>query len=81
MALSDYPEDVIENIKMLEQNGMYSKYGFYEAIDYTPERVAKNKKFELVKTYMAHHQALILLSINNFLNNNILQKRFLKIQK
>ena len=76
MALPDYPEDVIENIKGLEQNGMYSKYGFYEAIDYTPERVSKNKKFELVKTYMAHHQALILLSINNFFNNNVLQERF-----
>ena len=25
---------------------------------------------------MAHHQGLILLSINNYLNNNILQKRF-----
>ena len=27
---------------------------------------------------MAHHQALILLSINNFLKGNILQKRFMK---
>ena len=27
---------------------------------------------------MAHHQALILLSINNLINNNILQKRFMK---
>lgn len=26
---------------------------------------------------MAHHQALILLSINNLINNNILQKRFM----
>ena len=27
---------------------------------------------------MAHHQSLILLSINNLFNNNILQKRFIK---
>lgn len=27
---------------------------------------------------MAHHQALILLSINNLINNNILQKRFME---
>lgn len=27
---------------------------------------------------MAHHQSLILLSINNLINNNILQKRFMK---
>lgn len=27
---------------------------------------------------MAHHQALILLSINNLINDNIIQKRFMK---
>ncbi len=27
---------------------------------------------------MAHHQALILLAINNLLNNNILQERFME---
>lgn len=76
MAITDEPEDVIKNMKRLEKSGMYQKYGFYEAIDYTPDRLMKDKKYEVVKTYMAHHQALILLSINNFLNDNILQKRF-----
>ena len=78
MALSDEPQEVIKNIKRLEKNGMYDKYGFFEAIDFTPERISGNKKYEIIKTYMAHHQALILLSINNFINNNILQKRFYK---
>ena len=78
MALSDCPEDVINNIKILENKGMYNKYGFYESIDYTPDRISKNKTYEIVKTYMAHHQALILLSINNFINDSILQKRFSK---
>ena len=76
MAISDCPKSVIENMKLLEKNGMYNKYGFYESIDYTPDRISKNKKYELVKTYMAHHQALILLSINNFINDNVIQKRF-----
>lgn len=69
-------KDVIENLKNLKEIGAYDKFGFYEAIDYTPARIGVNKKYEVVKTYMAHHQALILLSINNFLNRNILQKRF-----
>lgn len=76
LALNDFPEEVIENIKKLEKCGMYDQYGFYESIDYTPERVSPHQKYEIVKTYMAHHQALILLSINNFMNNGILQKRF-----
>lgn len=76
MALPDYPVEVIKNIKELEKKGMYDKFGFYESIDYTPDRLSKNKKYEIVQTYMTHHQALILASINNFLNNNIMQKRF-----
>ncbi len=77
LAIPDIPKDVVKNLKELEKCGMYGKYGFYEAIDYTPERVRNKHKFEPVKTYMAHHQALILLSINNLINNNILQERFI----
>ena len=58
-----------------EQDG---KYGFYESIDYTSNRLKKGAKREVIKTYMAHHQGLILLSINNAINQNILQKRFNK---
>ena len=78
LAITDVPKEVIENLKILKREGMYDKYGFYESIDYTPERVSKGKKSEPVKTYMAHHQALILLSINNLFNNEILQKRFME---
>jgi len=78
MALNRYPKDVYENLKQLENEGMKEKYGFYESIDYTPIRMPKGEKNKPVKTYMAHHQALILLSINNFFNNNILQERFSK---
>lgn len=78
LAISDFPEDEIENLKILEKEGMYDKFGFYESIDYTPERVEKGKTSSVVKTYMAHHQGLILLSINNLFNNQILQKRFVQ---
>ena len=78
LALTDKPIQVYENLKLLKQYNMYGKYGFYESIDFTPQRVKKNEISNVVKTYMAHHQALILLSINNFLNNNIFQKRFIE---
>ena len=76
LAIQDRPKEVIENLRKLEEYGMYQKYGFYESLDFTPERVRKGKKAEVVKTYMAHHQGLILLSINNVFHENILQKRF-----
>ncbi len=54
----------------------YGKYGFYESVDFTKSRLKKDEKFSLVKTYMAHHQGLILTSINNIVNRKILNKRF-----
>ena len=78
LAISDCPKEEVQNLKRLEQEGMYNKYGFYESIDYTPERVEKGKTSSVVKTYMAHHQGLILLSINNLFNDKILQKRFME---
>ena len=76
LAINDVPREVINNLRKLEESGMYDKYGFYESIDYTPSRARNKNKFSIVKTYMAHHQGLILLSINNLINDNILQKRF-----
>lgn len=78
LAISEVPKEEIENLKWLEKQRMYGKFGFYEAIDYTPERVEKGKNVAVVKTYMAHHQGLILLSINNLFHDNVLQKRFMK---
>ncbi len=78
LGIGIVPKDEIYNLNELEKLGMYGKFGFYEAIDFTPERVEKGKKGTVVKTYMAHHQALSLLSLNNLFNNNILQKRFME---
>lgn len=77
MAIENNTEEVLQNITRLKSLDTFDKYGFYESIDFTPSRV-QNKKIEVVKTYMAHHQALILLSINNFLNENVLQRYFEK---
>ena len=76
LAILDKPKEVVENLKILKDYGMYNKYGFYESLDLTPARQNRNKKSSVVATYMAHHQGLILLSINNLFNKNILQKRF-----
>ena len=78
LAISDVPNDVIKNLKELEKYQMNNKYGFYESVDFTPSRLRKGEKFTPIRTYMAHHQGLILLSINNLFNNNILQKRFIE---
>ena len=77
LALNDAPVDTYINLKKLEEQGMYGRYGFYESIDFTSSRLKRGEKNAVIKTYMAHHQGLILLSINNLFNTNILQKRFM----
>ena len=76
LSLQYEPAEAISNLRELEKQDMYSQYGFYESIDYTAERLDYGKICEPVKTYMAHHQGLILLSINNLINDDILVKRF-----
>lgn len=70
------PIRVYKNIKKLKKLGMYSSYGFYESIDYTKEHLDDTKQYEIVKTYMAHHQGMILTAINNYINKGIIQRRF-----
>ncbi|MFR2533778.1 MAG: GH36-type glycosyl hydrolase domain-containing protein [Clostridia bacterium] len=76
LAITEEPKAVLKNLKKLEEQDMYHQYGFYESIDYTPTRLRKGETYATVKTYMAHHQALILLSINNLFHENILPQRF-----
>ena len=76
LAISDVPKQAIENLKRIEEYGGIGQFGFYESIDFTPSRLKPKEKYAVVKTFMAHHQGLTLLSINNAINKNILQKRF-----
>ena len=78
LMLEYSPQKVYKNIKKLKKLGMYSSYGFYESIDYTKEHLDDSKTSQIAKTYMAHHQGMILTAINNYLNNGIIQQRFHK---
>ena len=77
LAASLAPREVIENAERLRKEGMSGRYGFYEAIDYTPERVPPNQKGGVIlRTWMAHHQGMSLLAIDNLLNGAPMQHRF-----
>ena len=70
------PVEAIENLRALEREGALSRYGFYEALDYTPERVKKGEHCTLVRAFMAHHQGMSLVALDNLLNQNVMQNRF-----
>jgi len=76
LALLVDPEGAIQNIKYLKKEGLEGPYGLYEAADYTPERLLFDNKTAIIKSFMAHHQGMSLLALDNFLHDNIMQKRF-----
>ena len=79
LALMVNPKAAYKNLIELQKYEMLGKYGFYEAIDFTPGRLKLlngEKNFAQVKTYMAHHQGMSLVAINNIVNDFIMQKRF-----
>ncbi|HWU44552.1 MAG TPA: glucoamylase family protein, partial [Bdellovibrio sp.] len=69
-------ERALKNLRVFEKQNLQTEYGFYESIDYTPERVGENQKFSVIKSFMAHHQGMSLIAIDNVLHRNIMQRRF-----
>ena len=76
LALTTDPKGVIENISRLKEEGMDGDYGLYESKDFTPARAAFNGQSSIVKNFMAHHQGMSILALNNFFYDNIMQRRF-----
>ena len=76
LALMVNPVEALKNIKHLKAEGLEGPYGFYEAADYTPERTNFQSQRVVIKSFMAHHEGMTLLALNNYLNHNIMQQRF-----
>jgi cyclic beta-1,2-glucan synthetase len=70
------PRSAIENFYLLAKQGALARFGFYEAIDYTPERLPPNQERAIIQAFMAHHQGMILVALNNLVHDNIMQRRF-----
>ncbi len=60
----------------MREAGFESKYGFYEAIDYTPSRLPRKQTHAIVKSFMAHHQGMSFLSLSYLLLERPMQNRF-----
>ncbi len=65
-----------ENLRRLEREGALARYGFYESIDYTPERLPENQQRVTVRAFMAHHQGMSLVALDNLINGDVMQRRF-----
>ena len=76
LALMVAPEEACLNLQRLVAEGLEGKYGFYEAIDYTPSRLPRGQSSVVVRSFMAHHQGMSFLSLAHLLLDRPMQKRF-----
>ena len=76
LALMVAPEESCLNLQRLAADGLAGRFGLYEAIDYTPARLPRGQTSAVVRSFMAHHQGMILLSLAHLLLARPMQKRF-----
>ncbi len=76
LALMVAPGEACLNLQRLAAEGLEGEYGFYEAIDYTPSRLPRGQSSVVIRSYMAHHQGMSLLSLACLLLDCPMQKRF-----
>ncbi len=72
LAMMIDPKRAIQNLRRQAERGWLTRYGFYEAVDFS--RPAGQET--VVKSFMAHHQGMSLLALDNALNRNCMQNRF-----
>ncbi len=73
LVLPFLPKTALRNLESLERLHAVGEYGFFEALDFT-----KGGAPRMVRSFMAHHLGMSLLSVDNALLGGIMQKRFLR---
>ena len=77
MATMVDPDAASTNLRRLRKEGKMGRYGFYEAIDYTPARVKRGEEDATIKSFMVHHQAMAFLSLAYLLLDRPMQRRLM----
>ncbi|MGE5314302.1 MAG: GH36-type glycosyl hydrolase domain-containing protein, partial [Acidobacteriota bacterium] len=70
------PKAALRNFLRLAGAGGRGKFGYFEALDYTPSRLPEGSTVAIVRAYMAHHQGMTLTAIGNVLYEGRMQQRF-----
>ena len=73
LALMVDPSKSTANLRALAGQGCLARHGFFESIDYSVRGVHEP---EYIRCFMAHHQGMGLVAIDNALLGNRMQERF-----
>jgi cyclic beta-1,2-glucan synthetase len=76
LALMVDPPEAIANLRRLGEADLDGPMGFYESIDYSRENERDGQRGAVIYAYMAHHQGMSLLAMNDVLHRHAMQRRF-----
>src|SRR5471030_2118485 len=76
MCLMVKPEESCLNLEKMAGMGCMGRFGFYEAIDFTPSRLPRGQTSSIVKSFMVHHQGMGFLALSYLLHDRPMQRRF-----
>lgn len=76
LALPFAPAPARAALRQSQALGATGQYGFFEALDFTPRRMPEGSHYQIIQSFMAHHQAMSLLALTNRLLHNRLIERF-----
>lgn len=77
LALPLVPDAAVRNLRRLLDEGLGGRFGLYEAVDYTAARLPRGWKSVVIRSFMTHHQGMILLALATALLGGPMQRRFL----
>jgi cellobiose phosphorylase len=77
LALMVAPREACENLQRLAAEEREGAYGFFEAVDYTPQRLPPEETSVTIRSFMAHHQGMSLLALVSVLRGSPMQRRFM----
>ncbi len=76
LAAQFMPHEACENLRRLRLIGALGRYGYHDAVDFTPSRVPEGDRRAIVYNYMAHHQGMTIVAIANAVFEGRMRDRF-----
>jgi len=76
LAATVDPIAAARNFERLRPAGGRGRYGYYEALDYTAQRIPQGETVAVVRAFMAHHQGMTVVAIADALLDGAMRRRF-----
>ena len=76
LAAQFSPREAVHNLARLRSIGAMGRHGYYDAVDFTPQRVPEGADHAVVQNYMAHHSGMSIAAVADAIFEGRLRDRF-----